>query len=244
MSKVVTPYQSNQSKKEQVASMFNKIAGKYDFLNHFLSMGIDKKWRKKAIQILQAYKPQYLLDIATGTGDFAVEAVKLNPVKITGVDISEEMLKVGQRKISDLGLSEIITLEIGDSENLKYADNSFQAATVAFGVRNFENLDKGLTEICRVLSPGAPLMVLEFSKPGNPVFKLFYNFYLFVLLPVLGKIFSKEKRAYTYLPESINVFPHGRDFMNHMEKSGFNAVLIKPLSFGIVTLYMGTKRVE
>lgn len=237
----ITPYNSVSGKKEQVAQMFDNIAHKYDYLNHFLSFGIDKKWRKKAIKILAEYKPEIILDIATGTGDFAIEASKLNPKKIWGIDISKEMLQIGKEKIAARGLSNKIELQYGDSENIIFESNFFDASIVAFGVRNFENLEKGLSEIARVLKPGSPLIILEFSKPRNFPFKQFYNFYSFTLLPFFGKFFSKDKRAYTYLPESINAFPDGKNFLLKFEKSGFENVKQIPLTFGIVSIYIGHK---
>lgn len=238
----VTPYKNtDQSKKEQVALMFDNIAHKYDFLNHFLSLGIDKLWRKKAIKLLSEFSPKHILDIATGTGDFAIEAIKIKPEHITGIDISKEMLNVGKEKISKLKLSDIISLFEGDSENLQFPDNNFDAATVAFGVRNFENLDKGLKEIGRVLKPNSPLLILEFSKPKKFPFKQFYNFYSFHVLPFLGKFFSKDKNAYTYLPESINAFPDGIDFLYKFKNAGFKQVKQIPLSFGVASIYIGHK---
>jgi demethylmenaquinone methyltransferase/2-methoxy-6-polyprenyl-1,4-benzoquinol methylase len=242
---VVNPYKDlNKGKKDQVALMFNNIARKYDFLNHSLSMGIDKLWRKKAVKLLQSIQPKELLDIATGTGDFALACLKLNPDKVTGIDISTEMLAVGREKIAKKNLQHKIELFEGDSENIQFADNSFDAITVAFGVRNFENLEKGLQEMNRVVRPGGKVVILEFSKPKKFPVKQFYNFYFFNILPFWGKMVSKDSSAYTYLPESVGAFPDGEDFLSIYKSCGFeNAEQIK-LSFGIASIYIGTKAVQ
>ena len=212
----VVPYkEENISKKEQVARMFNNISNRYDFLNHFLSMGIDKGWRKKAIQILKPSAPKILLDVATGTGDFALQAMELKPEKIVGVDISDGMLEVGRKKIAARRLDSIIEMKNGDSENLPFSDNNFDAVTVGFGVRNFENLEKGLSEIYRVMKPGATLVVLEFSRPKRFPFKQIYNFYFKTILPRIGRAVSQDKSAYTYLPESVEAFPDGQNFYEY-----------------------------
>lgn len=238
----VVPYKEEQaSKKEQVAKMFDNISHKYDFLNHFLSLGIDKGWRKKAINILKPLQPKQMLDVATGTGDFAIEALKLNPAKITGIDISAGMLEMGQKKIVSRGLSHKIELLLGDSENLPFADHFFDAVTVAFGVRNFENLEKGLKEINRVLKPGGMIVVLEFSKPRKFPFKTLYNFYFKFVLPRVGRLISNDKAAYTYLPESVAAFPDGEDFLNVLRKVGFNQTQCRALTFGISSIYTGVK---
>ena len=238
----VVPYKGEAlSKKEQVAKMFNSISGRYDFLNHFLSLGIDIRWRKKAIQLLKPYSPKTILDVATGTADFAIEAISLNPTKIVGVDISEGMLKVGKGKIEALGLGGTITLELADSENLPFADNFFDAAIVAFGVRNFENLDKGLKEMYRVIKPDGRLVVLEFSKPTVFPMKQLYNIYFNFILPLVGKLISGNKAAYTYLPESVRAFPDGHDFLLCLSKAGFKSPLCSPLTFGISSLYSAQK---
>lgn len=238
----VVPYKElDLSKKEQVAKMFDNISHKYDFLNHFLSIGIDIYWRKRAIKLLKSSKPKLMLDIATGTGDFAIEALKLNPDKIIGVDISAGMLKYGKEKIIKLGLEHKIELMLGDSEKLQFDDNTFDAITVSFGVRNFENLEKGLTDMFRVLKPGGKVVVLEFSKPKSFPMKQLYNFYFKNILPILGKIFSKDNTAYTYLPESVNAFPDGEDFLKVFEKSGFKSTKCIPLTFGISSIYIGEK---
>jgi demethylmenaquinone methyltransferase / 2-methoxy-6-polyprenyl-1,4-benzoquinol methylase len=238
----VVPYKADvASKKDQVATMFNNISGRYDFLNHFLSIGIDLIWRKKAIKLLQEFQPKNVLDVATGTGDFAIEALKLKPEKIIGVDISDGMLEVGRKKMIRKGYSEIIQMIQGDSENLPFEENKFDAAIVAFGVRNFENLEKGLTEIKRVLKPGGKLVVLEFSKPKRFPFKQIYMLYFKVVLPLIGGIISKDKSAYTYLPESVDAFPDGLKFTQILTQVGFNNTTCKPLTFGISSLYTGSK---
>lgn len=238
----VVPYKQEKSaKKEQVARMFDNISKNYDFLNHFLSLGIDRGWRKKAISLLQAAQPHEMLDVATGTADFALAAFKLNPDKITGVDISEGMLEIGRKKIAERGLSERIVLLSGDSENLPFPENKFDAVTVAFGVRNFENLEKGLSEIFRVMKPGATLVVLEFSKPARFPFKQLYNFYFNAILPFIGRIVSKDKSAYTYLPESVQAFPDGKRFESILSQVGFKNTTCTSLTFGISSIYTGQK---
>lgn len=221
--------------------MFNSIAGKYDFLNHFLSAGIDIYWRRQAIKLLEANKPRTILDIATGTGDFALEALRLQPEKIIGVDISEGMLAVGREKVAKRNLSHKIELRLGDSENLEFAANSFDAATAAFGVRNFENLAQGLREMHRVLKPGGRVVILEFSKPKSFPFKQVYNFYFKHILPVFGKLISKDPSAYTYLPESVQAFPDGPEFIKILEQVGFKSTQWHPLTFGISSIYTGIK---
>lgn len=224
-----------------MAKMFNNISHRYDFLNHFLSLGIDKIWRKTAIRLLKPLQPQTILDVATGTGDFAVQAMSLKPRKVTGIDISEGMLAVGRKKINRLGLSEKVELLKGDSENLQFGDNTFDAATVGFGVRNFEDLEKGLSEIRRVLRPGAMLVVLEFSRPRKFPMRQLYNFYFKNILPGLGRLISSDKSAYTYLPESVEVFPDGTDFEKILGKVGFKETSCKPLTFGISSIYTARK---
>jgi demethylmenaquinone methyltransferase/2-methoxy-6-polyprenyl-1,4-benzoquinol methylase len=240
---VITPYKDNKSgKKEQVAQMFNNIARRYDFLNHFLSLGIDNIWRKKAIKCINDIAPNpFILDVAAGTGDLAIAALKLNPQKVIGIDISEEMLNVGIKKLKRKGYQNIIELKIGDSENLEFNDNTFDGITAAFGVRNFENLDKGLSEMYRVLKPKGKIDILEFSKPKVFPVKQFYNFYFKVILPLLGKIISKDNSAYTYLPESVNQFPERELFIQKLEQVGFKKCSFKPLSFGIASLYWAIK---
>lgn len=221
--------------------MFNSISGNYDFLNHFLSLGIDISWRKKAIKTLAHAKPQIVLDVATGTGDFAMEALTLSPAQVIGVDISEGMLTVGKEKMKARGVDHIIDLRYGDSENLPFEENKFDAVIVAFGVRNFENLERGLTEMHRVLKPGGQAVILEFSKPRAFPFKHLYNFYFKFVLPKIGRLISRDPAAYTYLPESVQAFPDGDNFVTLLKRIGFNQTTCKPLTFGISSLYTGTK---
>lgn len=238
----VIPYKEKQTtKKEQVATMFNNISHKYDFLNHFLSLGIDILWRKKAVRMLAPHQPKKILDIATGTADFAIEALKLNPDEIIGIDISEGMLNVGKEKIKKKGVDNIISLELGDSENLRFEDAYFDAYTVAFGVRNFENLEKGLTEMLRVLKPKGTGIILEFSKPRKFPVKQLYNFYFNKILPGIGKMVSKDNAAYTYLPESVYAFPDGEDFIQLLTKIGYKDAKATTLLFGIATIYKASK---
>jgi len=238
----VVPYKNDAaSKKVQVARMFDAISGKYDFLNHFLSLGIDIRWRKKAIKLLAKAQPKLILDVATGTGDFAIEALKLNPEKIIGVDISEGMLDVGRKKMKERGFEQFIELKAGDSENLPFEENKFDAVIVGFGVRNFENLEKGLAEILRVMKPGARVVVLEFSKPRVFPMKQLYSFYFKFILPKVGRFFSQDSSAYTYLPESVQAFPDGNDFLSVLSKLGYKNATCQPLTFGISSLYTATK---
>jgi demethylmenaquinone methyltransferase/2-methoxy-6-polyprenyl-1,4-benzoquinol methylase len=242
MSKEVKPYQEEEgSKKQQVARMFDNISGNYDFLNHLLSLSIDKGWRRKVVKVVKQEKPQLVLDVATGTADLAIALAKTNPDKIIGIDISNGMLEVGRKKIAKKGLTQLITLEQADSEDLPFADAHFDAITVAFGVRNFENLEKGLTEMHRVLKPGGKLLVLEFSQPQNFPFKQIYNFYFKNILPGLGKLISKDSSAYTYLPESVGAFPYGKKFTTIMEKVGYAKTRLQPVTFGVATIYEGVK---
>ncbi len=238
----VLPYKNKaDGKKQQVAEMFNNISARYDFLNHFLSLGIDIIWRKKAIKLLQSVQPKKVLDVATGTGDFAIEALALNPDKVTGIDISSGMLEVGKVKMKKKGFDNRIEMLLGDSENLPFNDNHFDAITVGFGVRNFENLEKGLTEMNRVLRTGGKTAVLEFSKPKKFPIKQVYNFYFLNILPAIGKLVSKDSSAYTYLPESVNAFPEGEDFVAIYKKCGYRNIKTIPLFFGIASIYLGEK---
>lgn len=241
MTEKVTPYSSKDSKKEQVAEMFNNIAANYDFLNHFLSMGIDILWRKKAIRLLKDRNPKVILDVATGTGDFAIEALSLNPDRIVGVDISKDMVSVGQTKVKKKNVESIIELKYGDSEALEFEDNTFDAMTVAFGVRNYENLEKGLSEMRRVLKPKGQVAIIEFSKPQAFPIKQLYNFYFMNILPTLGRMVSKDARAYTYLPESVDAFPYGDKFIEIMKKVGYTNTKVIPLTFGIASIYLADK---
>lgn len=242
-SQTVTPYKDTDAdKKQQVADMFDNISGTYDFLNHFMSLGIDIIWRKKAIRSLKVSKPQRLLDVATGTGDFALEAIKiLKPAKVIGVDISSGMLAVAREKIAKKGLSEQFEVALADSESLPFTDSTFDAVTVAFGVRNFENLEKGLADIYRVLRPGGKAVILEFSKPKSFPVKQLYHFYFNRITPFIGKIFSKDYRAYSYLPESVAQFPDGKRFTDILLRVGFGKALARPQTFGICTIYTATK---
>ena len=237
----VTPYQSDSSKKEQVAKMFNNIAHKYDFLNHFLSLGIDILWRKKAIRLLKPKNPKRIIDIATGTGDFALASLKFNPESVTGIDISQGMIDVGNKKILDKKQNHIINLRLGDSENIEFGDNYFDALTVGFGVRNFQNLKKGLSEMYRVVRPGSSSAILEFSKPKVFPVKQIYNFYFNKILPGVGKIFSKDNAAYTYLPESVDAFPEGEEFISVLKEVGYKNIKQYPLMFGIASIYLAEK---
>jgi len=243
MSKTVVPYQADQgTKKEQVADMFNNISKTYDFLNHFLSLGIDIIWRKKAINELKALQPKLILDVATGTGDFAFEALSiLKPEKIIGVDISSGMLSIAQQKIDKRQLGSSFEVKLGDSEKLPFDDSMFDAVTVAYGVRNFENLETGLADIQRVLKPGGKAVVLEFSKPKVFPVKQLYKLYFNYITPAIGKLFSKDARAYTYLPESVAAFPDGQAFVALMDKTGFKNTKCRPLAFGICSIYTGVK---
>ncbi len=238
----VKPY-NETGKKEEVAKMFDNIAHSYDFLNHFFSLGIDILWRKKAIRILKKESPQMVLDVATGTADFAMEAVRMNlgATKIIGVDISEGMLDVGRKKIKEKGWDSIIELRKGDSEHLPFEDNYFDGFTVAFGVRNFENLEKGMGEMRRVLKPGALGIVLEFSKPSSFPLKQIFNLYFKRIMPGVGKLVSKDKRAYEYLPESVQAFPDGEAFLDVMKKVGYRETRSIKLTGGIATIYLGRK---
>ena len=223
--------------------MFNNISHSYDFLNHFFSLGIDVLWRKKAIRILKKESPQKVLDVATGTADFALEAARMNvgAQNITGVDISEGMLEVGRKKIASRGLTEMIRLQYGDSEDLPFNENTFDAFTVAFGVRNFQNLEKGMKEMLRVLKPGALGIVLEFSKPKRFPVKQLFTFYFKFIMPLIGKLISKDSRAYTYLPESVESFPSGDDFLKVMQNAGYRECRTITLTGGIASIYLGRK---
>ncbi len=238
----VVPYkEKDQSKKEQVAEMFNNISKRYDLLNHVLSMGIDILWRKKAVRMLKPFAPKIILDIATGTGDFAIESSRLKPAKIFGVDISEGMLEVGRKKIKAKKLNDVIDMQLGDSENLAFEDNFFDAVTVAFGVRNYENLKLGLSEMFRVMKPGGHVVIIEFSKPSRFPVKQLYNFYFKAILPTIGKLVSKDQSAYTYLPESVSAFPYGNQFLTIMNEVGFTETKSIPLTLGISSIYWGSK---
>lgn len=239
---IVPQKDSSLSKKEQVADMFNSIAFRYDFLNRFLSAGIDITWRKKAIKQLTSLQPQTVLDVATGTADVALMTYDLlHPKKIIGIDISEGMLDLGRKKITARNLDSTIQLYTGDSENIGFEADTFDAITVAFGVRNFQNLSKGLEEMRRVLKPGGKLVVLEFSKPKNVLFKGVYNIYMNNIAPGFGKMVAKNKDAYQYLNDSVQAFPEGESFLGIMKEAGFNQTYLQKLTLGICTIYCGTK---
>ncbi|MBO6517266.1 MAG: bifunctional demethylmenaquinone methyltransferase/2-methoxy-6-polyprenyl-1,4-benzoquinol methylase UbiE [Bacteroidia bacterium] len=220
--------------------MFDSISHRYDFLNHFLSLGIDNIWRKKAVAKLQSLQPKRILDVATGTADLAIASLKLKPEEVVGVDLSENMLNVGRKKLTKKGI-ESITLTQGDSENLPFKDGEFDAITVGFGVRNYENLEKGLREMNRVLRPGGKLVILEFSKPNKFPVKQLFTFYSKYILPIWGRLFSGSTEAYVYLPESVKHFPEGEEFLKILEKCGYKNTEVSRLSFGISSIYEGTK---
>ncbi|MDP4602841.1 MAG: bifunctional demethylmenaquinone methyltransferase/2-methoxy-6-polyprenyl-1,4-benzoquinol methylase UbiE [Schleiferiaceae bacterium] len=238
----VKPYHSDGSKKEQVADMFNAIAGNYDFLNRVLSLGIDVGWRKKTVRSVARYQPRLVLDVATGTADLAMALAKGCPgAQVEGADISAGMLDVGRQKVAQRGLANRVQLILGDGEMLPFEDNRFDAVTVAFGVRNFENLQAGLVDMLRVLKPGAPLAVLEFSQPTRQPFRAFYFFYFKHILPRIGKWVSRDSAAYTYLPASVEAFPYGQAFLDELSKAGYRKGYARPLTFGIATLYLAEK---
>ncbi len=233
---------SDVTKKNQIAAMFNNIAHRYDFLNRFMSAGIDMRWRKKAIKELEDLRPKIMLDVATGTADVALLTNKiLNPNRIIGIDISEGMLQLGREKIAKLKLQNKIELQLGDCEALAFEDNCFDAVTVAFGVRNFENLEKGLKEVFRVLKPRGRFVVLECSKPQKKGVKGFYHFYMNKIMPKFGSIFSGNKEAYLYLNNSVQAFPEGQQFLKIMHEAGFTQTYLKTLSLGVCTIYCGSK---
>lgn len=234
----LTPYNSGESKKEQVATMFNNVAGTYDFLNHFFSVGIDKLWRRKLVKLIGKTKPKRILDVATGTADLAIAETKLHPEQIIGIDISEKMLEIGKSKTQHFPN---IQLQIGDSENIQFAENTFDAVSVSFGVRNFENVNIGLKEMRRVLKPGGKVFILEFSKPNNWLIQKLYYFYFCNVLPFIGKLVSKDARAYTYLPESVRIFPDGKKFVELLQYAGYKNIECIPLTFGISTIYIAEK---
>lgn len=244
MAEKVTPYKNSKlGKKEQVTQMFDTISKDYDGLNRVISFGIDIKWRKRVVALLSKEKPKTILDIATGTGDLAIALVKTGAEKIVGLDISPGMLAVGKEKIQQKKLDSTIEMVVGDSEKLSFEDHSFDAVTVSFGVRNFETLEKGLSEILRVLKPTGTLVVLETSVPTKTPFKQGYYFYTKFILPIIGKIFSKDNSAYGYLSESASVFPHGENFNNILRKIGFIDVANKPQTFGVASIYVAKKAV-
>lgn len=235
----VTPYQNAESsKKEQVTQMFDSIAPSYDLLNHMLSFGIDILWRRKSIRLLKAYQPKVVVDIATGTGDFAIEALRLNPDQVIGIDISPEMLEVGRKKMVRKKIDDKIEMRLGDSEDLKLDTDSVDAITVGFGVRNFEDLKKGLSEIRRVLRPGGAVAILEPSFPTSFPLKQLFSLHFKVITPLIGKLISGDDTAYTYLPQSVKAFPNGEDFVSICREVGFSKAEYKPLTLGICSLYI------
>lgn len=243
MAEKVKPYKdSDLSKKEQVASMFDAISKEYDGLNRVISFGIDVKWRKKVVKLVANQNPQTILDIATGTGDLAINLAQTSAKEIIGLDISEGMLEVGKQKITKRKLNDKIKMVIGDSENLPFDDNTFDAITVAFGIRNFEHLNKGLTEILRVLKPNGIFVILETSVPTKTPFKQGYNLYTKRIMPLIGKLFSKDKSAYSYLSESASVFPFGEALNNILSKNGFINATALPQTFGVATIYTASKQ--
>ena len=229
-------------KKEDVRVMFNRIAHRYDYLNHFLSFGIDKLWRKKLRRRLAKENPQTILDVATGTADLAIELARLNPSRIVGVDIAEAMLQVGEKKVLRKKLSHTIELKQADSENLPFEDNTFDAATISYGVRNFETPLKGLKEIHRTLKPEGTILILEFGMPDKFPVKHAYSFYFNFILPLWGKLFSGSYESYKYLPESVKTFPYGKDFTNLLETAGFKNAKATRISQGITYLYEAEKQ--
>ena len=238
----VKPYKdSNEDKKDQVRKMFDNISSNYDGLNRVISFGIDRSWRNKVIKLITDNNANSVLDIATGTGDLAIALGQAKIKNVVGIDISQGMLNVGQKKVEKLKLNDKVDLIQADSENLPYKDASFDAATVAFGVRNFENLDKGLSEIYRILKPGGLFVVLETSNPTKAPYKQGYNFYSKYILPSIGKLFSRDKSAYQYLSESASVFPYGEAFNNILKKNGFINVKDMPQTFGVATIYTASK---
>lgn len=236
----VKPYNSEQTKKEQVREMFDNIAPRYDLLNHTLSMSIDRIWRRRVVRIVRRAHPRRILDVATGTGDLAIEmARRIRGVQVLGVDLSEGMLDVARRKVSARGLDERVVLDVGDAEHLAVSDASVDVATVAFGVRNFGDLEAGLREMARTLRPGGKVVILEFSRPRNRLFRSLYEFYTFRILPRIGGMVSKDKRAYEYLPASVGEFPAPAAFMDLMERAGFRNCRARSQSFGIAQIYIG-----
>lgn len=238
----VLPYKKKEGgKKEQVQDMFNSISGSYDAMNRTMTMGIDVSWRKRAIKSLRQLKPQLILDVATGTGDFAIETYrKLQPKKVVGIDISEKMLEIGCIKVSKQGLSGKVQLLKGDCMQLKYEDASFDAVTVAFGVRNFENLEQGISEMCRVLKPSGSLIILELSEP-NFLFKPFYRLYTKLIIPFIAASFQQDVKAYQYLPNTIQVFPKGKEMIAILKKCGFSEVKYRTFTFGVCSFYRAVK---
>ena len=236
------PYNTDQTKKEEVREMFDNIAPKYDLLNHTLSMSIDRVWRRRVVGEVRRAKPGRILDVATGTGDLAIAmARRIRDVQVLGVDLSEQMLAVARRKIEARGLDGRIVLDRGDAERLAVADASVDVATVAFGVRNFGDLGAGLRELARTRKPGGKVVILEFSRPRNRVFRALYEFYSYKILPRIGGLVSRDKRAYEYLPASVGEFPAPEEFMAMMARAGFRNCRARSQSFGIAQIYIGER---
>lgn len=238
---MATPYSTASSKKSEVRQMFNSIAGSYDFLNHFLSFGIDYSWRRKLVRELLKKHPAHVIDIATGTADLAILAVEKGVSNVTGIDLSEGMVSVGLQKVADQKLTDSIDLIVSDAEKMPFPDATFDAAMVAFGIRNFEDLDKSLSEIQRIIKNGSSVFILEFSQPTKFPFRQLYRFYSFKILPLFGRIISKDSRAYSYLPESINEFPYGKDMLIVLENNGFVNCRYIPLTFQVASIYIADK---
>ena len=242
----VTPYNSQESKKDQITQMFDRIAGAYDPMNHLMSLGQDRRWRRKAIERISSFQPKRILDVATGTGDFAIVAGSvLKPDYLLGIDISEGMMEVGRKKVDELQKNGELTTQIefqyGDATSLELSSESFDTVTVAFGVRNFSSLSKGLSEMCRVLRPGGCLAILEMTEPENPIYKLGYKIYTKLCIPILAKLFSKDMKAYDYLPNSIAAFPQGEKMRETLKKCGFSKVEIKKFTMETCTFYLAIK---
>lgn len=238
----IKPYNESENKTKQVEEMFDNIAPTYDHLNHLLSFDIDKFWRRKAIRMLKPFQPQQIMDVATGTGDFAIQAYQiLRPKRLLGIDISEGMMNIGREKVKQAHLSEYISFMKEDCMSLSFPDNQFDAITVAFGIRNFEDLDKGLREMYRVLVPEGHLVILELSYPEKFIIKQLYDIYAGLIIPTIGKMLSKDHMAYTYLPQTIKAFPQGEVMKNILHKAGFRKAILKRLTFGTCTLYFATK---
>ena len=236
---------TKDNKRKVVESMFDSIAWRYDFLNHFLSFGIDRLWRRKAINTIgRTHSPEYILDVATGTGDLAIASLRLKPKTVTGIDISEKMLEIGKSKVAGKGLSEVIKLQKGDSEKIPFEKEMFDAAMAAFGVRNFSDPLQGLSEMARVLKPGGIIMILEFSKPSFFPFKQLYSFYFMNILPFFGRLFSNDRNAYSYLPDSVMKFPDNEDFISLLKDAGFRNTAQRRLSGGIASIYTGIKPLQ
>lgn len=237
----VTPYKNTAPKKEQVAQMFDNIAKRYDLINSILSFGTHKTWRKKCVNLLKTKQPKIILDVATGTGDFAIACAKLDPQKIIGVDISEGMMQLGREKIKNAGFEKLITLQYGNAETLDFPENTFDAIVVGFGVRNFENLEKGLLNLQRILKPNGQIVILETSFPENKFFKGIYNAGFSILTPLIGKMFSKDKKAYNYLTNSVKAFPHNQNFVNILNKLNYRNTHFKGLGIGSAAIYYAEK---